>query len=897
MTARIGGSAGNGVVRDGAGQAGRARARLAGGVSALALSAVGIAVSMQAALAAPCATASSGSNTVAATCTGELTWSAGALSVNSGVTIASTGAGIYIAPGGSVGQLTNNGHVVTTATLAAAFVNNGTATTLTNNGTFIALRRALDNEGTIGTILNAHGGTVSVSSDRGQAIVNNGVAADVINAGLITISGTDINYDGAPNGTINTPEAANDVGITNYQTVTGAIINSGTIAVSNTHTLTTTINATAYTIAAGSATGIMNTGSGIISAIVNTGLITVSGPLSSGINNNTSGSTNLGTVGVISNSGIILSSGYHAKGIVNWGDAGTVVNSGTVAVSGTGARGIYNGSGSIGTVINSGLVSATGDGSFAIRNLATLSEFDNSGTVKASGAGALAFLSTSVIAQLTNTGVIDGSVSITGGAQTFTGGSGTVFGTWTGGTMTDTSGVVFTGNNALGDAVNGDVSNSGTLKLISTVAVTGSYTGTGTFGVVGSGSDIGNLQATGTAALDPNLLVSFSPNAAYQTTYTIVTASSVTGTFSSVTEVNAPTGFTYDVNYLADEVKLTLEPTATGPAQSYASATAGISNGTTSFSQVLFDRLSGSEGNDAGGVAGLMPVNTGAAAGDAPADNGAWARPFVRWASVDGSGSTPGWSSTSGGVAGGVDHTFDTGQRVGFALGYMHDSINPGSTATSGSASAHADSYGLALYGRQPFHGLLLDGDFSYVYDQLTVSRDTSTGTATSSPDGQEVGLSLRGSYPITVADAWSVAPLAGLAYVYHWQDAVTESGAGSNDLTVASVSHSSLRGNAGARLEGHYDLVNGAQLSPYLEAGAQYEFLTPTTSVSAALATSPTLVYTSPTVAPDRLAASVAVGADLKVRDKLHVYGDLSGQYGGNWNNQTASLGVRLSF
>jgi hypothetical protein len=100
---------------------------------------------------------------------------------------------------GAITSLANTGTIATTGTITADILNNGALTTVTNSGSLQSFRRGFDNESsaTATTFVNTANGTIVSTSDRGQAIINNGSMATIENDGLVKVTGVDGNFDNA----------------------------------------------------------------------------------------------------------------------------------------------------------------------------------------------------------------------------------------------------------------------------------------------------------------------------------------------------------------------------------------------------------------------------------------------------------------------------------------------------------------------------------------------------------------------------------------------------------------------------------------------------------------------------------------------------------------------------
>jgi fibronectin-binding autotransporter adhesin len=203
-------------------------------------------------------------------------------------------------------------------------------------------------------------------------------------------------------------------------------------------------------------------------------------------------------------------------------------------------------------------------GTFALASGATLttasSNFTNSGTVTiAKGTTLTVPGAAHSYSQTAGTTTVDGTLAGIAGGASITGGTilgaGTIKGSLTAG-------------NATGNAVTINVGDTGKAGLLS---ITGKYTQLATGNITGfiNGTTVGTgysqLKVTGTAALAGT--INFTVSSAFQAsltvgeTFTVLTASSVTGTFSDST-IAINSSFHFNVTYTATGVVLTV---ASGP--------------------------------------------------------------------------------------------------------------------------------------------------------------------------------------------------------------------------------------------------------------------------------------------------------------------------------------------
>ncbi|TWB40655.1 uncharacterized protein with beta-barrel porin domain [Nitrospirillum viridazoti] len=178
---------------------------------------------------------------------------------------------------------------------------------------------------------------------------------------------------------------------------------------------------------------------GVIGTVVNTGALVDEPSV------NAAGLNNQGIIGaVINQGGTIFGTVY---GLFNTGSIGSVANSGTIA----GEAALYNG-GTIGTVTNSGqIIDAAGPVSAGLNNGGSLDLLNNSGTLSGVTNGlyntgtigsvvntglitaVTALYTSGMLGTVANSGTISGNiVNDSANALVFTGGTGTVFGVLTG---------------------------------------------------------------------------------------------------------------------------------------------------------------------------------------------------------------------------------------------------------------------------------------------------------------------------------------------------------------------------------------------------------------------------------------------------------------------------------
>jgi hypothetical protein len=518
----------------------------------------------------------------------------GTLTNEKGATISGgggTSGGYGLSNSGAIGMLTNDGVIKaadnsgTITMLANAglidyeLYNSGKITTLNNSGT---IQFAFSNAGMInkltntGAIRGGSGATGSSGVAGGDGVSNSGTIKVLTNTG--TISG----------GTANAccGRAVGGAGISNSETIgtlingKGGMINGGGATggtefanagggVDSSGTITTLINSGA--IGGGNAsTFFLPTTGG--AGVLNSGTITT-------FTNNTGGAISGGNAAIKDALVFGPVSARGGAGLSNFGHEsmiGTLINTGAISggaamssspADALGGAGVSN-FGTIGSLTNGGKISggnATANGSgdatggAGVASFGTIGTLTNSGKIEGGAATSKSGKATqgdaifskgqdASIGTIANSGSIIGNVEIDNQSKvTVTGGSGSTFGSWTGGTITIGNGdLVFGGGNTfLGDDVKVD-GGAGTAKNTDPLQVAAPQTIAGSFDQSASGmldlefagvhpNDYGSLTVSGGAALDGELNADLIDGFAFKKgeTFDILNFASGSGDFDS----------------------------------------------------------------------------------------------------------------------------------------------------------------------------------------------------------------------------------------------------------------------------------------------------------------------------------------------------------------------------
>jgi outer membrane autotransporter protein len=424
--------------------------------------------------------------------------------------------------------------------------------------------------------------------------------------------------------------------------------------------------------------------------------------------------------------------------------------------------------------------------------------------------------------------------------------------------------------------VNGGIlSVNGTLASAVTVNAPGTLKGTGTVGgaalgsgaIVAPGNSIGTLHvagnvsfgagstyqvevnavgqsdliaATGTATLSGGIVQVLAAPGTYgaTTTYVILTASSVTGTFAGVTSSSA--FFLPALIYKPAEVDLTLQSAATfaqtpnqiavGNAIQANPGVLGAAIGALPVGQIpaAFDATSGEIHASVRSALledGQTLRNTVLTRLHDAQGSGVWGRLFGTWGGIDGDGNAARLDTNFSGLTVGADTTFgSSGVRGGVEAGYgqVQGFIGGARNSSLGSDSFHAGIYG--GYGDGPFS---LNGGVIGSWGTVRTVRAIGFGSFSdtdranqSSRTSQAFG---EAAYDVPL-DNFDLVPFINGGWIEASTGAFTESGGVAALSGTHGVSDETFM-TLGARLSTDIALPGGGDIAPNVSAGWQHGF------------------------------------------------------------------------
>lgn len=246
----------------------------------------------------------------------------------------------------------------------------------------------------------------------------------------------------------------------------------------------------------------------------------------------------------------------------------------------------------------------------------------------------------------------------------------------------------------------------------------------------------------------------------------------------------------------------------------------------------------------------------------------------------------------------GLDRQASPNFRVGLTAGYT-----TGTQWVSGfSGKGTTDTFLFGLYGNYRESMLYADavGGYAYSYNQMWrqipipgLPARTAQGRTGSNQFYGQVEAGFRFDIG-TAAEAYLI-PFVRLQAYTGTQNAFTETGAQSLNLSVAEQITSSLRSVIGIQLGGAIDLGWREKLALQVRLGWSHEYVSTARPVTAALFGAPDSPFTTYGIAPNRDGAVVGFGASTAFNDSASLYLRYEGNVSGQDSSHTLNAGVRI--
>ncbi|HEX9326529.1 MAG TPA: autotransporter outer membrane beta-barrel domain-containing protein, partial [Reyranella sp.] len=254
----------------------------------------------------------------------------------------------------------------------------------------------------------------------------------------------------------------------------------------------------------------------------------------------------------------------------------------------------------------------------------------------------------------------------------------------------------------------------------------------------------------------------------------------------------------------------------------------------------------------------------------------------------------------AGGFAAGLDRSITDTVRLGVTAGYT-----TGTQWVSGfDGLGRTDTFQVGLYGGVAQDKVYADGLIGYAYSWNQMWRNIAIP-----------GLPLRTAQGRTGANQWYgqletgyrfdlgtnanafVTPFAQLQAYTGTQNAFTETGAQSLNLTVAQQTTNSLRSVIGAQLGGSMDLGWREKLAMQLRLGWSHEYADVGRPVTATLAGAPAMPFTTFGVAPQRDGVVLGLSANTAIAEATSIYLRYEGDISGQDSAHALTAGVRMTW
>lgn len=428
---------------------------------------------------------------------------------------------------------------------------------------------------------------------------------------------------------------------------------------------------------------------------------------------------------------------------------------------------------------------------------------------------------------------------------------------------------------------------------IGTTTVTGNYTqGAGsTLQVEVSPTANDVLNVTGTATLAGTLQIVFENGTYTARKITYLNAGTVSGSFTTVTALNVPAGFTFTSGYdpVTGFINLIFGVATPTNATIYTSMTTAQVDASQESNQTVLDRLAGLDFNAdpsaplANTISGGRPLASfGVAEGSANADAiaasvansvgayGGWFKASGAFRSLSAQAAAPGFDSQTGGFVTGVDRKLFKNVIVGFGGGYDHIDLSENTTVTS---RGTADTARVFIYGATKVDRFTLGGNFGYAHGWVDTERFVSgSGTNATANYGQDV---LTASLQASTSEAfghYTVTPKAGLNFSGVFEDRFTETGAPGFNLTVKNKFTPSVRPFIGASVARAFAFENGMIVTPEMRARYSHEMIGPSRHSYVTVGGTD---FTIDGVNPSADTVSLGVGFTAKLNDTIDAFGN----------------------
>jgi len=671
-----------------------------------------------------------------------------------------------------------------------------------------------------GGLISATPGTSStvagVISGTGLVTIGGGSGVGAGTGGTVTFSGVNTYSGGTSINAGSTLQVSADSGLGSSGTsvALGDATTTGTLSWQNSAELSTTRS---FVLGG---TGTTSTGGGVIMTN-SAGSVTISGVLSGPGSLTSAGNGNL----------ILTSANSYTGGTVVTGGSMLSINSdaalGTQPTTTTVTAGpvtLNNGTLQFNAAFSSARYVTLGSGG------GTFDTDGNSNTLTGliSGTGSLTKVGTGIL-------VLTGQNTYTGGT-TVSAGSLQIGNTTTTtaslvGPVTVLSGGTFGGNGTItgdidansnsggGTIYSGVVNGSGGLKTTGNL----NLSSTSTLTVQMQPSGASTLSVGGAANLAGTLSVAYSGGFYKPGTYTLLTASSLSGSFSTVSVGVPSVGISGQMVEEGNQIDLVLTQLATlpdHPTLFTAITSAAIDEGQRTMGALLGHMVDVRSAAAADNMTAAWS-SSHRIVSDSP--YGYWFQPTGNYGKVKDQGGVPGFSNSGYGFVTGLDSELARGISAGIGFGYSRANVDETGSAAKGTIDVPR-LMGYATWWHGP---VAVDAAVSYGYAIIDGTRPITSAAevAKSSHHGNELSGSLQASVGYALA-GWAISPAAGVKFLALDEGRFTEKSADIYNYTVLGQTTNSARTFVNASVAKRFQLDDHDAVIPQVKVGYETEMM-----------------------------------------------------------------------
>jgi len=221
------------------------------------------------------------------------------------------------------------------------------------------------------------------------------------------------------------------------------------------------------------------------------------------------------------------------------------------------------------------------------------------------------------------------------------------------------------------------------------------------------------------------------------------------------------------------------------------------------------------------GVAAGQGLNAGDGTGKGQR---AWAQGFGTYAEQKIREEIAGFTSTTGGMAFGVDKRFRDDLVLGVAYSFSHTKVDSSESKTNTKVQSHQAT----LYGSHDFADLFVDGQLSYAYNDYDGERYIEVGAVSRRADGDFDGLQVSSQFNLgtTINEgAFRFTPTVGVSYAHVSIDSYNETQAGASNLRLLDQDYDMLSLNVKGKVA-HTLQVDGVDVTPEVHLGYSHEVI-----------------------------------------------------------------------